>query len=447
MAGLTRVSHVVLEESTGQEYRFTPEGPEVDEAEWRHCLEVLAVVDAPYVVASGSLAPGIPADFYAQVARLVKERGGRMVVDSSGPPLREALAEGVHLIKPSRGELESLLGRKAASVEEAGALALEVVESGRAEVVALTLGADGAILATRDGSVRLTSPKVETRSAVGAGDAFLGAMIHAMASGQPLRKGLRAGCRRGRRHRRCIRHGAGDAGADRGAFCRRSRRSCRGPHAPELSLTITCPSPLLTLQSEHESREGQLHCTSWHPRRWLARGGGRRGEGCGLADHALELAGEVLARDPLERPGELIVLLGMPLDRGNGYPQDAAALTGDGLELLRAAIDGRGADDLAGREPPQDALPDPGLDAVGERHHDLLNGLAWAGQNVAGLQVGPSAEPSQLDETATGQREERQVIELCLVGRELDRAALQPEPPDVPAVDRHEDGRPADRLP
>jgi 6-phosphofructokinase 2 len=186
MTGLTRVSHVVLEESTGQEYRFTPEGPEVDEAEWRHCLEVLAVVEAPYVVASGSLAPGIPADFYAQVARLVKERGGRMVVDSSGPPLREALAEGVHLIKPSRGELEKLLGRTAASVVEAEALALEVVASGRAEIVALTLGAEGAVLATRDGTIRLTSPKVETRSAVGAGDAFLGAMMHAMASGQSL---------------------------------------------------------------------------------------------------------------------------------------------------------------------------------------------------------------------------------------------------------------------
>jgi 6-phosphofructokinase 2 len=186
MTGLTRVSHVVLEESTAQEYRFTPEGPEVDEAEWRHCLEVLAVVEAPYVVASGSLAPGIPADFYAQVARLVKERGGRMVVDSSGPPLREALAEGVHLIKPSRGELEKLLGRTAASVAEAEALALEVVASGRAEIVALTLGAEGAVLATRDGTIRLSSPKVETRSAVGAGDAFLGAMTYAMASGQTL---------------------------------------------------------------------------------------------------------------------------------------------------------------------------------------------------------------------------------------------------------------------
>jgi hypothetical protein len=67
----------------------------------------------------------------------------------------------------------------------------------------------------------------------------------------------------------------------------------------------------------------------------------------------------VLARNPLKRPGELIVLLGVPLDRGDAYPQDAAALAGDGLELLSAAIDGRGADDLAGREPPQDVLPDP----------------------------------------------------------------------------------------
>jgi hypothetical protein len=64
-----------------------------------------------------------------------------------------------------------------------------------------------------------------------------------------------------------------------------------------------------------------------------------------------------LVDQALERPGKLIVLLGVPLDRGDGYPQDAAALAGDGLELLRAAIDGRGADDLAGREPHQDALP------------------------------------------------------------------------------------------
>jgi 6-phosphofructokinase 2 len=87
IGGATRVSQVVLEASTGQEYRFTPEGPEVSETEWRHCLEVLSVVDADYFVASGSLARGCPADFYARVARGVKARGGRMVVDTSGAAL------------------------------------------------------------------------------------------------------------------------------------------------------------------------------------------------------------------------------------------------------------------------------------------------------------------------------------------------------------------------
>src|SRR5919199_785753 len=83
IAEQTRVSHLVMETSTGREFRFTPEGPEVTEAEWQHALEVLSVIDADYMIASGSLARGMPVDFYARVARMVKEHGGRVVV---GPP-------------------------------------------------------------------------------------------------------------------------------------------------------------------------------------------------------------------------------------------------------------------------------------------------------------------------------------------------------------------------
>jgi len=137
-----------------------------------------------------------------------------------------------------------------------------------------------------------------------------------------------------------------------------------------------------------------------------------------------------LAEQALQRAGELVVLLGVPLDRGDGHPQDAAALAGDRLEPRRAAVDGPGADDLAGREPAQGPVPDPGLDALGGRRHDVIDGLARADQDVAGLQVGPPAEPRQLGEAAPGQREERQLVEPRLVGRELDRATLQPEPPD-----------------
>jgi 6-phosphofructokinase 2 len=90
------------------------------------------------------------------------------------------------MVKPSKRELEHLIGRKAATPEEEEALAREVVTSGRAEVVALTLGAAGAVLVTKDQTIRLASPQVEARSAVGAGDSFVGAMIWALAAGHSL---------------------------------------------------------------------------------------------------------------------------------------------------------------------------------------------------------------------------------------------------------------------
>ena len=193
IAGLTRVSHTVYETATGQEFRFTPEGPEVTQAEWRNCLEVLSVVDGDWFVASGSLARGLPADFYAQVGGMMRERGARVAVDSSGAALHHALQAGVSLVKPSKRELENLLGRKAATAADEEALAREVVDSGRAEMVALTLGEKGAVLATRDRVLRLASPKVETRSAVGAGDAFLGALVWALAIGRELEEAFAYG--------------------------------------------------------------------------------------------------------------------------------------------------------------------------------------------------------------------------------------------------------------
>ena len=98
----------------------------------------LSVIGADYLVASGSLARGLPADFYARVARQAKAQGSRVIVDSSGPGLEGALAEGVFMVKPSRGELEALLGRKAGSPADEEALARELVDSGKVEIVVIT---------------------------------------------------------------------------------------------------------------------------------------------------------------------------------------------------------------------------------------------------------------------------------------------------------------------
>ena len=184
IADLTRLSHVVYERSSGQEYRFVPEGPEIHEDEWRTCLAELEQLDVDYFVGSGSLPRGIPEDFYAQLARIAKRKGARFVLDTSGPTLRPALQEGVYLVKPNRRELETLLGVSLQSAAEEEAAAEELVASGQAELVAVSLGADGALLATSEGCVRLAAPKIKPKSAVGAGDSFVGAMTLGLAQGR-----------------------------------------------------------------------------------------------------------------------------------------------------------------------------------------------------------------------------------------------------------------------
>jgi 6-phosphofructokinase 2 len=197
--GSTRQDFTVDETESGEQYRFVLQGPKLAELEWRRCLEVLAEHVAPgsLVVASGSLPPGVPDDFYGRVARLVREREARCVLDTSGEALRVALAEGVWLVKPNRRELRGLTGAALETPEEQERAARALVEGGQAEIVALTLGADGALLAWSGGALRLPAPEVEMQSAVGAGDSFVGAMVLALARGRALEEAFRYACAAG----------------------------------------------------------------------------------------------------------------------------------------------------------------------------------------------------------------------------------------------------------
>ncbi|SDJ97899.1 6-phosphofructokinase [Cryobacterium psychrotolerans] len=185
IAGSTRESFTVDESSTDKQYRFVLQGPELSEAEWRACLAAVeeAIPAAGYVVASGSLPPGVPHDFYARVASLARARDARCLVDASGPALAEALAEGVFLVKPSRRELAEHMGAPLDSEQSQVEAASALVAQGSAEFVALSLGAAGAVLASSTGILRLPVPRVRVRSTVGAGDSFVGAFVLRMAQG------------------------------------------------------------------------------------------------------------------------------------------------------------------------------------------------------------------------------------------------------------------------
>jgi 6-phosphofructokinase 2 len=191
IAGHTRISLNVFERASGQEYRFVPEGPMVSADEIDACCDAMAGTQCDYLVLSGSLPRGVPDDFYADLAA---QSSARVIVDSSGPALKAAVEGGsIYLIKPSRGELEKLVGQSLPTIGDIARAASSLVQSGNCENVAVTLGHDGALLANTQGNFFLPAIPVNASSAVGAGDSFVGGMVFALAAGASIEEAFRHG--------------------------------------------------------------------------------------------------------------------------------------------------------------------------------------------------------------------------------------------------------------
>jgi 6-phosphofructokinase 2 len=195
ISGHTRENFTVTERKSKREFRFVMPGPTLSDKEWHACLEALSTVaaDAEYIVASGSLAPGVPVDFYARVARVARKQNARLVLDTSGEPLRAALEEGVFFAKPNRKEFRDMMG---AQVEDPSAMASAArgfLERGRVELLVVSMGGDGALLTTREGQFRASPPPVDTHSSVGAGDSFVGGMTLGLARGLSPHEAFRWG--------------------------------------------------------------------------------------------------------------------------------------------------------------------------------------------------------------------------------------------------------------
>ncbi|MGB0388590.1 MAG: 1-phosphofructokinase family hexose kinase [Ardenticatenaceae bacterium] len=214
LAGWTRQNLTVFEEATTQQYRFIMPGPTLDKTEWQRCLDELAALcpKPDYIVASGSLPLGVPTDFYARVARLAKQLEIRLILDTSGEPLRQAAQEGVYLLKPNMRELGQLAGRQIEQQGEMEEIARTLVESGPNEAIVVSLGAAGAffILETEAKTSktseteaeteakteakaqigRVASPTVPIRSKVGAGDSMVAGIVLSLARGLSLQHAI-----------------------------------------------------------------------------------------------------------------------------------------------------------------------------------------------------------------------------------------------------------------
>jgi 6-phosphofructokinase 2 len=193
--GLTRQNVIVLEESSGRQFRFGMPGPTLHEAEWKRCLEVLETL-APkpdYLVGSGSLSPGVPDDFYARVARIATKRGIQLIVDTSGEALRLAARAGVYLLKPNMRELRALADHEIKDELEQERVVTEIIRKGGSELVVVSLGTAGALMASKEGCERLRAPTVPIQSKVGAGDSMVAGIVLSLAQGKSPRDAVRFG--------------------------------------------------------------------------------------------------------------------------------------------------------------------------------------------------------------------------------------------------------------
>lgn len=193
IADTTREDINVSETSTGREYRFVTPGPELSIDEWQHCLRAIkSVAPRPdYVVASGSLPPGVPVDFFARLAGLALQEGFRLIVDTSGEALRHAAVKGTFLLKPNVRELAATAGTEPGSgIEE---MARMLVEKNGVEAVVVSAGAGGAVLVGRQKTLRIPAPVVPTVSRIGAGDSMVAGIVLALARGKALDDAVRFG--------------------------------------------------------------------------------------------------------------------------------------------------------------------------------------------------------------------------------------------------------------
>jgi 1-phosphofructokinase family hexose kinase len=192
IAGETRTSVIVVGDG-GETTVINEPGPVLGEQEWEHFTADVgdAAYEAVAVCISGSFPPGAPTGGLARLIAAAGHAGARPVwVDTSGAALAEAVAAASAGIKINAEEAGELLGRPVREPAEALAAAHEIRRRAPG-AAAITLGGEGAVLATAAGAWRASAPSVVPVNPVGSGDCFLAGLVAGLADGRGEAEALR----------------------------------------------------------------------------------------------------------------------------------------------------------------------------------------------------------------------------------------------------------------
>lgn len=190
--GHTRENLIVLDESCNQQYRFGMPGPFLSRIEIEQCLQVLEMQEADFIVVSGSLPRGVPASTISRIAWFANQKKSRLILDMPGTIMKQAINEGVYLIKPNLNELEELT-EESATIETAEKLARDIILKGQSKLVVVSMGSNGAAVASENGFDVFEAPKIKKLSTVGAGDSMVAGIVLKLSQGWPASEAVAYG--------------------------------------------------------------------------------------------------------------------------------------------------------------------------------------------------------------------------------------------------------------
>ncbi|MEJ8304421.1 1-phosphofructokinase [Saccharibacillus sacchari] len=177
----------------GGETEINGQGPQIGDKEAHALVEKLrALTEEDIVVLSGSVPPSLGGSFYDRLIAVIKERGAKFVIDTTGDALLQALPHGPLLVKPNHHELAELFGVEIEGQEDLIKYGRKLLEKG-AKNVLISMAGDGALLVTEEQVYHANVPKGEVRNSVGAGDSMIAGFVGTLAKTNNPLEALRTG--------------------------------------------------------------------------------------------------------------------------------------------------------------------------------------------------------------------------------------------------------------
>lgn len=186
--GITRVNVFI---NSTFEYKIVNQGPAIQQNEQEALLvKIKAIPSNSTLIVSGSLPKGVPESIFIDISKICKERGIKLVLDTSAGVVIDTLEYKPYLLKPNEEELAALFHKQHPLSEK------ELIHYGEkllkrgAQNVLVSRGKNGALYLSDKNLVKVTSPQGPVINTACAGDSMLGAFIGKQMQNETLEDAL-----------------------------------------------------------------------------------------------------------------------------------------------------------------------------------------------------------------------------------------------------------------